>query len=50
MNQIHTVKLSIIFLRKKKEGKVECGKKNKKKDGLLNSNLAVHEINFHEHE
>ena len=29
---------------------MECGKKNKKKDGLLNSNLAVHEINFHEHE
>ena len=51
MNQIHTVKLSIIlFEEKKKEGKVECGKKNKKKDGLLNSNLAVHEINFHKHE
>ena len=29
MNQIHTVKLSIILL--KKEGKVECGKGIRKK-------------------
>jgi hypothetical protein len=36
---------------KRKKEKWNAGKKNKKKDGLLNSNLAaVHEINFHEHE
>ena len=46
MNQIHTVKLSIILFKKKERRKSRMWKRNKKKDGLLNSNLAVHEINF----